>query len=368
MVGAFLECFAVLVCFAVESSRATGADGRILDGLPTNRPLNIAHRGSSGMRPEHTVAAYQLAVDQGADIIECDLAVTKDLKFICTHDSWLNATTDVSSHKEFDDRVNTYRIDGILRRDYFTIDFTLEELKTLRTIQSRSYRDQSYNGMYPMASFDEYVAVAKNATANGRTVGIYPETKNPPFFNQHLLDQNTTMEDLLLTSLEKHGYVTPTSPCFIQSFEPNSLRYLANKTELPLIFLVNIPITDTKLTEFAEFCYGLGPSKSLILPTVNDRLGQSTDFISRAHANGFKIHPYTFRNEDQFLATDYASDPYEEYNTFVELGVDGLFTDFPKSFSKFLDCKYPVDKTGGASTTLGNVGLILAALLAMILM
>uniref|UniRef100_H2YK22 glycerophosphodiester phosphodiesterase n=1 Tax=Ciona savignyi TaxID=51511 RepID=H2YK22_CIOSA len=311
--------------------------------LPSNRPLNIAHRGSSGMRPEHTVAAYQLAVDQGADIIECDLAVTKDKQLICTHDAWLNKTTDVHTKPEFQDRVKRYRIDGRFIEDYFTVDFTMEELKTLRTVQSRSYRDQSYNYQFPMASFDDYIAVVKNASAFGRTIGIYPETKNPSFFNGILEAENTTMEDILLASLEKYGYVNANSPCFIQSFDENSLRYMANKTELPLIILNPLLLTDQKMTELAVFCYGIGPSKSEILPVnpTSNKLLQSTDFITRAHAKGFKIHPYTFRNEDQFLAFDYGSDPYEEYQTFVNLGVDGLFTDFPHSFSKFLDCQYP---------------------------
>uniref|UniRef100_H2YK04 glycerophosphodiester phosphodiesterase n=1 Tax=Ciona savignyi TaxID=51511 RepID=H2YK04_CIOSA len=231
-------------------------------GLPQDRPLNIAHRGSSGMRPEHTVAAYQLAVDQGADIIECDLAVTKDLKLVCSHDPYLNATTNVHSHPEFNSRVQTYTFGAITMTDYFIFDFTLAELKTLRKVQNRKYRDQSYNGLFPIATFDEYVAVAKFAP---RTIGIYPETKQPALFNHFISRHNVTMEDLLLEALESHGYTSRDSPCFIQSFDESSLQYMAKRTDLPLVHLTDTVPSNEKLTEIASYCYGMGVSKNLIV-------------------------------------------------------------------------------------------------------
>ncbi|CAK8686229.1 unnamed protein product [Clavelina lepadiformis] len=328
----------ILLATCVASLSALSPLSRSLDGLPADRPLNIAHRGSSGMLPEHTVEAYQLAVQQGADVIECDLAVTKDLLLVCTHDSWLNDTTDVASHLEFRDRVQTYRVDGRRITDYFTIDFTLDELKTLRKKQDRSYRDQTYNGEFPMASFDEYVAVAKNVT-NGRTIGIYPETKNPDFFNSILAAHNTTMEEILLESLQRHGYTEATSPCFVQSFDEDSLRFMSGRTELPLIYLTPVGLTNTKLAEISTFCSGLGTSKDTIVQVNPNtmKIIQTSDFIDRAHSYQLEVHAYTFRNEDQFLARDYGSDPYREYEMFVEIGVDGLFTDFPWSLSRHME-------------------------------
>lgn len=340
---------------ATSSSVALAAN----DGLPTDRPLVIAHRGSSGMLPEHTVEAYKLAVEQGADIIECDLAVTKDLKLICTHDAWLNATTDVHQHPEFEDRARTYFISSQLKQvtDYFTVDFTLEEIKTLRKVQARSYRDQSYNGQFAMASFEEYVAVAQNSS-NPKTVGIYPETKIPDFFNRILEENGTSLEDLLLETLEKHGYNSKSSPCFLQSFDIRSLEYLSNHTQLRLVYLTPTTILDAQLERQSSYISGIGPSKQVIvqIDAATNRIVRTTDFIERAHKYGYVVHPYTFRNEDNSLAYDYGSDPYKEYETFIKLGVDGFFSDFPWSLSSYLDLKYvdepecPTDGTGSSKS------------------
>ncbi|XP_039265972.2 uncharacterized protein LOC120341512 [Styela clava] len=315
------------------------AEANDLGELPTNRPLIIAHRGASGMLPEHTVEAYQLAIEQGADVIECDLAVTKDAQLVCTHEPWLNHSTDVHSHVEFRDRAKTYFIPSDLgfRTDYFTIDFTLEELKTLRKVQTRSYRDQSYNGEFAMASFDEYIAVAQNQS-NPRTIGIYPETKVPDFFNKYLEDNGTTMEDILLESLESYGYDKKNSPCFLQSFDIRSLQYLRNRTELKLVYLTGSTLTNDIMEELSTYVSGIGPSKSVIVqidPIRNTIIGTTT-FLARAHQYGFVVHPFTFRNEYQFLAYDYGSDPYKEYELFINHGVDGLFTDFPGSLNNYL--------------------------------
>ena len=157
-------------------------------------------------------------------------------------------------------------------------------------VQSRSYRDQSYNGQFPLASFDDYVAVAKNKS-NGRTIGIYPETKTPTFFNDYLSPFNTTMEDILLEALEKYGYAQKTSPCFVQSFSEESLRYMANRTELPMVFLTPVTLTDGKLADLAKFCYGVGSSKSAIVVTnpTSNTIIRTTDFVQRAQAHGLKV-------------------------------------------------------------------------------
>lgn len=140
-----------------------------------------------------------------------------------------------------------------------------------------------------MASFDDYIAVAQNAS-NGRTIGIYPETKLPSFFNFQLRNSNTTMEDLLLDSLTRHGYTKKSSPCFLQSFSEASLRYMSNRTELLLVFLTDLTLRDEKLSDLSSFCYGLGPSKTTIVQVdSNRRITEITDYIQRAHRYGLKV-------------------------------------------------------------------------------
>lgn len=312
---------------------------RAPEGDVTETPLIIAHRGSSGQMPEHTVEAYKLAVEQGADMIECDLAVTKDLQLVCAHEPWLSETTDVGSRPEFADRKKRYFIPSELGyvTDYFTIDFTLEELKTIRRVQQRSYRDQTYNRMFSIATLQEHIAVAKNES-NLKTVGIYPETKSPEFFNEFLKPNDTTVEDLLVNVLHENGYNSKSSPCFIQSFDVRSLQYLRNITELRLVFLTGTSLPDTQLSSLASYVFGIGPSKSTIVqvdPTTDKNI-RNTDFIERAHSFGLQVHPYTFRNEDQFMALDYGADPYEELKMFIDLGVDGLFSDFPATLNRYL--------------------------------
>jgi len=344
------------VCFLLVLATAALAEN----------PLNIAHRGSSGMMPEHTVEAYKLAVEQGADIIECDLALTKDVQFICTHDSWLEASTDVASHPEFADRKTIRTIDGVERTDWYTVDFTLEEIKTLRKVQYRDYRDQQYNGMFELATFDEYVEVAKTAR-NGSLVGIYPELKNPDFFDIWLLDsgETRTMGGLLLESLDKHGYGNNSEPndCFIQSFDPNALLHLSNKTTLPLIFLTNLELTDQQLETFSGFCYGLGVNKNTIVKVDRKNLISGTsNFVQRIHDHGMKVHAFTFRNENQFLAFDYGQDAYNEYQLLEEQGIDGFFTDFPASMTNYL--RYTRNAAGSATqfSTVLLISLIMSYL------
>nr|CAB3263911.1 probable glycerophosphoryl diester phosphodiesterase 3 [Phallusia mammillata] len=313
------------------------SDCSYLRGLPTDRPLIIAHRGSSGMLPEHTVAAYQLAVQQGADIIECDLAITKDLKLICSHDAFLSPTTDVKSRPEFRNKLTTRTIAGVNYTDYFTVDFTLQEILRLRKIQRFSFRDQSYNGWFPMATFDDYVSIAKNQS-NTRTIGIYPETKNPKFYNQIIRKrgQTTSMEELLLASLHKHGYVTKDAPCLIQSFSLSSLQYMSPETDLPLILLTHDTFSDEQLVNISRICYGIGVDKKLIVELKENKIWKRLPLIQQAHNVGLKVHGFTYRNEYMYLAWDYGEDPYMEYKQFIGMGIDGLFTDFALSLSNYM--------------------------------
>ena len=139
--------------------------------LPTTRPLNVAHRGSSGSLPEHTVLGYQRAIDEGADVIECDLTVSRDLVLLCMHENWMNGTTNVADVYP-SDRANSYFVADTLRviTDYFAIDFTLAELKSVvRKRQQFSIRDPNYNDLLEIATLDEFIWIAKNAGRPGKT-------------------------------------------------------------------------------------------------------------------------------------------------------------------------------------------------------
>ena len=330
--------------------------------LPTNRPLNIAHQGSSGTFPGHTIAGYQAAIDDGADVIECDVCLTKDLVPVCIHESWLSHVTDAA--EKFPDRLTTYTVSGFQEpiEDYFSVDLTLEELKTLRVKQRFDFRDHSFDGQFAIPTLEEYITVAKNAP---RPVGIYPEIKDPDWVNNLPLvtATGTRFEDIVLEVLRKHGYTERTDPCFVQCFHEPSIEYLSGVTELPLIQLIDSQeykiIADSSLQRWAKICYGIGVWKQVIVDGTGKRkINQITDLVDRAHAQGLKIHPYTFRNEDRYLAFDYQQDPYAEYALFVSLGVDGFFTEFPKTFSRYLNETYTprCRLTNGQWTTLRGGG------------
>ena len=206
-----------------------------------------------------------------------------------------------------------------VRNDFFAIDLTLEELKTLRMNQRFSYRDQSFNGQYEILTLDEYIDIAQAAS---RTIGIYPETKDPDWTNSEpvVRDANTTFERLLVENLERRGYSQSDDPCFIQSFHKQSLLDMSTMTQLPLIKLAPLPISDNDLDELAEFCTGIGPSKGLIIQVgaFSNKITGITDLVSRAHSRGLLVHPFTLMNENRHLAYDYGQDPYEEYKLFIE--------------------------------------------------
>ncbi len=257
--------------------------------LPTTRPLNIAHRGSSGQYPDHTVRAYQAAVDEGADVIECDLSVTMDLQLVCLHESWLSGTTNVAEVYP-EERMNTYFVidQGRFITDYFSVDFTLEELREIRAVQRYSYRDPNYNGQFPISSLADYIEIAQNA---GRPVGLYPETKDTNWVNSLdiLTEANTTFEDLLVQELSSYGYTGSRDPCFLQSFSDASARAMASKTDLPVMLLPLTP-SDARLDDIAEYAYGIGATRRTLVTVSDNQITGRTDLADRAHARGLKIH------------------------------------------------------------------------------
>lgn len=278
----------------------------------TTVPLVIAHRGASGYLPEHTLPAYAYGHALGADYVEPDLVLTRDGVFICLHDIHLEATTDVE--QQFPDRK---RSDG----RWYALDFDLDEIKSLNVHERLPGRYPQDQGRYQVPTFEEMIDLVQGLNrSTGRTVGIYPELKAPTWHRE----QGQPMEQALLDLLKRQGYDGPEAKVFVQVFEKEPLRLMRELgSKLPQIYLIGgmqrADLKDDALREIATFAQGIGPSKTLIErdPTV----------VARAHAVGLKVHPYTFRADD--IGKGYASFEAELERYFRELGVDGLFTDFP---------------------------------------
>ncbi|WMV35296.1 hypothetical protein MTR67_028681, partial [Solanum verrucosum] len=342
--------------------------------LQTFRAYNIAHRGSNGEIPEETAAAYMRAIEEGTDFIETDILASKDGALICFHDVILDDMTDIANHKEFADRKRTYDVQGVNTTGYFLVDFTLEELKLLRVKQRYPFRDQQYNGEFSIITFEEFISIALDAH---RVVGIYPEIKNPVLINQHVKwPGGKKFEDKFVETLKKYGYNGSymskqwlKQPAFIQSFAPTSLIYISNQTDLPKIFLIddtNTPTQDTNqsyweitsdgyLDYIKEYVVGIGPWKDTIVPCSNNYLQTPSDLIARAHARNLQVHPYTFRNENQFVHFNFSEDPYNEFDYWInKMGVDGLFTDFTGSLHHYQEWTNPFASGEKEATRLLN--------------
>jgi len=346
-------------------------------------PIVIAHRGASGYRPEHTLAAYELGARQGADYIEPDLVATRDRELVCRHENEISGTTDVAAHPEFADRRTRKEIDGKPYDGWFAEDFTLAEIKTLRAIQPLAGRPTQFNGRFKMPTLEEVIALAKRYSKRyHRRVGIYPETKHPTYHRGIGLP----LEKRLVKILDQAGWDKRNAPVIIQSFEPGSLKRLNKLTPLRLVQLIDANdvnpdgsldytapfdrpydwtasgkpkllartfgylTTDAGLDEVSSYADGIGPWKPYIISSaLVDRNGDGiagdengdgatneadrkllppTDLVARAHARGLVVHPYTFRNEGFRLVSDYEGNPINEYLRFYEAGVDGLFSDF----------------------------------------
>jgi glycerophosphoryl diester phosphodiesterase len=290
-------------------------------------PIVIAHRGASGHRPEHTIEAYTLAIEMGADVIEPDLVSTKDGVLIARHENEIGGTTDVAV--KFPDRRTTRTIDGTSVTGWFTEDLTLAEIKTLRARERLEFRSHAYDGQFAIPTFDEVLALASRKSLElGRPIGVYPETKHPTYFRGIGLP----IEDRLLAALRTYGLTEKTSPVFVQSFEPSSLRYLRSRTAARLVQLTDraADVTPAKLAEIATYADGIGVEKKLIIPVDEHGTAQApTSLVRDAHAAQLFVHVWTLRREPQFLPARYHGDLAAEVRQFVETGIDGLFTDFP---------------------------------------
>ena len=311
-------------------------------------PIIIAHRGASGTMPEHTLAAYAKAIDEGADYIEPDLVMTKDKILVIRHENEISGTTDIAAHPEFAARKTTKAIDGESITGWFTEDFTLAELKTLRARERLPLlRPDSAkrDGQYQIATFDEAIALVK---ASKRRIGLYPETKHPGYFAAIGL----CFDKPLIKTLEKAGYAKASDPIFIQSFEVGNLKRLRKLTKLRLIQLMDDNggppdingvtyadmATPTGMREIATYANGVGVAKAMILPLdANGNWKVATSLITDAHLAGLNVHVWTFRAENIFLPTALRhgtnpaahGDLSTEMKRFISLGIDGLFSDYP---------------------------------------
>ena len=299
----------------------------LLPAADVSRPIIIGHRGASGYRPEHTLASYRLAAEMGADFVEPDLVSTKDGVLIARHENEIGGTTDAADR--FPDRRTTKTVDGQRISGWFTEDLTLAEIRTLRAKERLATRSHEYDGRFAVATFDEVIALAQALGRElGRPIGVYPETKHPTYFRSIGLP----LEEKLLASLERAGWNRADAPVFIQSFETDNLRELRRKTKVRLIQLVAAPATidDARLKDIASYADGIGPEKRLVVPVSQDgALQPATDLVARAHAARLLVHVWTIRVDKEFLPAGYHGRGEEEFARFRDLGVDGVFTDFP---------------------------------------
>jgi len=341
---------------AAVSDTSGGSADAAARGRGHHDPVIIGHRGAPGYRPEHTLASYELAYRMGVDWVDVDLVPTKDGQLVARHEPEIGGTTDVAKHPEFADRKKTVVLDGVTTTGWFTQDFTLAELKTLRAVeripQNRPH-NTLYNGRYQIASYQEVLDLTKRLGRElHRTLGTYPEVKHSTFFQSI----GNPTEPKLVAILKRNGLDRPDAPAIIQSFEVSNLIALHKQVRTPLLQLTSASgapadfvangdkrtyadlVTPQGLREVAKYAKYLGPDKAQVIPRdKNDNLGTPTALVADAHAAGLKVQPYTFRNENPFLPANLRSsaepdaygDVFTEEAAFFRAGVDGFFADQP---------------------------------------
>jgi glycerophosphoryl diester phosphodiesterase len=315
-------------------------------------PLVIGHRGAPGYRPEHTLASYELAARMGADYVEADLVSTSDGVLVARHENDISQTTDVADDPEFRSRRTTKTIDGVRTTGWFTEDFTLAELKTLRAkerLPAVRPGNRKYNGQFPVPTLQELIDLTLRLSGElGRQIGLYLETKHSTYFRSI----GRPLEEPLIETLRHNGLDRRESTVFIESFEPGSLRTLRRAVGDRLVQLLAEPgdrppdfvaagtrgtyrtlATARGLRTIAGYADAVGPSKDYVIPPG----ARPTAFVRNAHVAGLLVHPYTFRDENQFLppqlrrggGPNAKGDALAEYRLFFAAGVDGLFSDYP---------------------------------------
>lgn len=342
----------VLTGQPAATAEQTDRPGRAAQPLAQlDTPLVVGHRGASGYRPEHTLAAYRLAVEMGAEVIEPDLVPTKDGVLVARHENEISGTTDVADRPEFADRRTTKVVDGVPITGWFTEDFTLAELRTLRAVERLPEvrpANTAFDGRYGIPTLAQVLRLAERLD-----VAVAPETKHPTYFDSIGL----SLEEPLAAELRAAGLTKKRSPVLVQSFETANLRELDTMTKVPLVQLVSgsgAPydavaagepttyadlVTPAGLAEVATYADWLSPEKSVVLPRdpATGATGEPSAVVDDAHAAGLRVVVYTLRAENQFMATNFrrGTDPAAfgdmgaETVAFLEAGVDALFTDHP---------------------------------------
>ena len=320
---------------------------------PTGVPVVIGHRGAAGYRPEHTLASYALAIEMGADYIEPDLVSTGDGVLVARHENEISGTTDVATRAEFAGRETTRTVGGHQLSGWFTEDFTLAELKTLRAkerLPTVRPANTWYDGRYEIATFEEILDLAEQGgRARGVTIGVYPETKHPTYFDSIGL----SLEEPLVEALRSHHLDRPNAPVLIQSFETGNLRELAAMVTVPLVQLVDIDgapydlvaagdartyrdlMSPSGLADVASYAAAIGAHKGLLVLDEADR----SALVTSAHAAGLLVHAWTVRDENRYLDERFriGTDPDARGDSvglmlaLLGAGVDGIFTDQPDS-------------------------------------
>lgn len=320
-------------------------------------PIVIAHRGASGYAPEHTLASYFIAIEQGCDYIEPDLVVTRDGVLVARHENEIGGTTDVAQRSEFAGRRKTKIIDGAAVSGWFTEDFLLEELKTLRArerIPELRPGNTRLDGRLEIPTLEEILALVRGVEERRRVrarelglplpvpIGVYPETKHPSYF----AGLGLAMEERLVEALERYGYRGRDGRAFLQSFETGNLRQLSSLTQLPLVQLIEATgapydlvqrgdartyadlVSPKGLEGIADYAQCIGPAKSLVIPRNGaGKLLKPTSLVADCHAVGLGVHPWTFRAEGEFLPV--GLDLEGELGEFLAVGIDGFFCDQP---------------------------------------
>jgi glycerophosphoryl diester phosphodiesterase len=335
---------------AVALGALPAASAPLANGGFKKKPLIIAHRGASGERPESTLMAFRLAIAEGADFIEPDLVLTKDGHFVVRHENEISQTTDVALKPEFASRLTTRQIQGQAVSGWFTEDFTLEELKTLRCrerLPKLRVESAKFNGQESIPTYQQVLDLAKSESARlKRPIGTYPEMKHASYFTGIGLP----MEGRLADILKKNDLDSPTAPVFIQCFDVLPLKTIMTMCKAPRVQLVSPDGGPTDVTlryrdmvsasgmkTIATYANGVGPDWSMVIPTVDGGLGSATALVSDAHASGLAVHPWTVRAENVFLPPKLRNganpadfgDVNAVYKALYAAGVDGLFSDFP---------------------------------------
>lgn len=327
-------------------------------GARADKPLIIGHRGACAYRPEHTLASYRLAIALGADYIEPDLVSTRDGVLVCRHENEISGTTNVGTHPEFSDRLTTKVVDGRAVMGWFSEDFTVAELKTLRArerLPALRPASSRHDGQHAVATFDEVLAlVERESRRRGEVIGVYPEIKHPSYFDALGLP----LQPALVADLRRHHLDRPNAEVLVQSFEPTALRELSTQTSVRLIQLIDSSGAPHDLTvagdprsyvdlaspsglrEISTYATGVGTHKDLVLPrSVDGFVLAPTSLVGDAHAAGLSVHVWTLRNENRFLPyddwsgsnPDSCGDAIAEARRFFEHGVDGVFADAPET-------------------------------------